>query len=106
MFISNNHLTLLHLPSTQYANSPGLDFSSIEDQKPLESLRLVPQRSTVEYALKASKFNSVRSVQLFFPRNLSGGVDEETVRVGFIGFKGDWIEVSFERMSLPSPLYP
>jgi hypothetical protein len=42
---------------------------------------------------RPSKFSAVRSLQIFFPANLSGGDDEETTRVYYIGLKGEWTPV-------------
>lgn len=74
-------------------NEPGLDFSSIENRPAREIVKLVPQRESVEYALRPSKFSAVTSIQLVFPNNISDG-DEETLRVYYVGFKGEWNEVS------------
>jgi hypothetical protein len=43
--------------------------------------------------LRPSKFSAVTSIQLFFPNNISGG-EEETTRVYYVGFKGEWNEVN------------
>lgn len=47
----------------------------------------------MEYALRPSKFSAVTSIQLVFPNNISDG-EEETTRVYYVGFKGEWNEVS------------
>jgi len=75
-------------------NEPGLDFSSIEGRPAKEVVKLVAQRESVEYALRPSKFSGVTSIQLVFPNNISEG-EEETLRVYYVGFKGEWSEVSF-----------
>jgi hypothetical protein len=75
---------------------------------------MVAQKEAVEYAVRyarefssvpnhptyhvvtsrrPSKFSAVRSLQIFFPSNLSGGDDEETTRVYYVGLKGEWTPV-------------
>jgi hypothetical protein len=89
-----SHLHLADFTITpQYVNEPGLDFSSVEGRPAKEIVNLVPRRESVEYALRPSKFAAVSSIQLVFPNNISDG-DEETTRVYYVGFKGEWNEVS------------
>ncbi|KAJ9097195.1 hypothetical protein QFC21_004864 [Naganishia friedmannii] len=77
-----------------FVNTAGLDFASVNDRKPVEEIQLVAQREGVEYAVRPSKFSAVRSLQMYFPANISGGDDEETSRVYYVGLKGEWTAVS------------
>lgn len=43
-----------------------------------------------ELPVKRAKFSSVRKLVLFFEDNFSGG-EEEVTRVGYVGFKGEWM---------------
>jgi hypothetical protein len=36
----------------------------------------------------------VRSLQIYFPGNVSGGDDEETSRVYYVGLKGEWSQIT------------
>jgi len=45
-----------------------------------------------EYPVKRVSFNNVRNLTLFVSENWSGG-DEETSKLWYIGFKGEWTEL-------------
>ncbi|KAI5448961.1 hypothetical protein NCC49_005725 [Naganishia albida] len=77
-----------------FINTAGLDFNSVNDRKPVEEIDLVAQKEGVEYAVRPSKFSAVRSLQIYFPANVSGGDDEETSRVYYIGLKGEWTQIT------------
>lgn len=98
---------------SQFVNQPGLDFNDASEGKPAEKLDLVVQKEGVEYAVRCvsppspshttptdarypgspSKFSQVRSLQLYFPHNISHGEDEESVRIYYVGLKGEWTDV-------------
>ncbi|KAJ9127700.1 hypothetical protein QFC24_001110 [Naganishia onofrii] len=112
--------------ASSFVNTAGLDFASVNDRKPVEEIKLVAQREGVEYAVRyvglsassshmmsssrsrvtlvllhrPSKFSAVRSLQIYFPANVSGGDDEETSRVYYVGLKGEWTAVSLKRLWL------
>ncbi|KAE8215153.1 hypothetical protein CF327_g1542 [Tilletia walkeri] len=56
----------------------------------LESIAVT--REVVEYPLRPAKFSNVRSLTLFVPRSMG----EETTRIYFLGFKGEWSDVKRE----------
>ncbi|KAJ9096651.1 hypothetical protein QFC20_006367 [Naganishia adeliensis] len=69
-------------------------FNSVNDRKPVEEINLVAQKEGVEYAVRPSKFSAVRSLQIYFPANVSGGDDEETSRIYYVGLKGEWTQIT------------
>jgi hypothetical protein len=73
-----------------YANREELDFDTASSGVPEPTQKLASiamGREAIEYPLKASKFNNVRTLHLFVPAS-SGA---ETSRIYFIGFKGEWL---------------
>ncbi|CAD6893125.1 unnamed protein product [Tilletia controversa] len=56
----------------------------------LESIAVT--REVVEYPLRPAKFSNVHTLTLFVPRSLG----EETTRIYFLGFKGEWSDVKRE----------
>lgn len=48
--------------------------------------------------VKRALFNSVRSLDLFFQDNFGDGEEDET-RVGYLGFKGEWMALNREPVS-------
>ncbi|KAK6359550.1 hypothetical protein TWF696_000703 [Orbilia brochopaga] len=84
-----------------YINRNDLDFSSAESTTPTATIDvpLVPAAAggaeVTEIPLRRALFNSVRSLTLFFEQNHSGG-EEETTRLWYLGFRGDYMKVGRE----------
>ncbi|OJT01767.1 PITH domain-containing protein [Trametes pubescens] len=83
-----------------FPNIDNLDFSEIEDMKPVQEFTIPQGRDVGEYHVMPAKFPNVTSVTLFFPA--AQGAD--TTRIYYIGFLGQWSEVStYFRALIPSP---
>lgn len=72
-----------------YSNAETLDFDSIGDATPLQTFTLSQTNEVQEIPVKRRLFNAVRHLTLFVESNY--GEDES--RVGFVGFKGDWLKI-------------
>ncbi|KAL1956974.1 hypothetical protein VTO42DRAFT_6463 [Malbranchea cinnamomea] len=87
-----------------FRNRPDLDFSTAADLSPTQTLT-VPQTLTgadadvLEIPLNRALWNTTTSVTLFFEHNWSDG-DEDVTRVGYIGFKGHYMALNRELVSV------
>ena len=63
-----------------------------------QSCDQAPFRVCADSMNRASKFASLTSVTLFFPRNCSEG-EEDSTRIYYIGLRGKWNPVSFSSSS-------
>lgn len=94
----------LHL----YVNNPDLDFSAAASTPATQTITLAQSSEVQDIPVKRAKFQTCRSLTLFFEDNFSGG-DEDVTRMSYIGFKGDWmklnrepVEVLYEAAARPS----
>lgn len=80
-----------------YLNRDDLDFNNIADAKPLQSYDLSQISDVQDILVKRQLFNSTQSLTLFFEKNFGTemGDDEET-RLGYVGFKGDFMKLNRE----------
>ncbi|OQO04813.1 hypothetical protein B0A48_07830 [Cryoendolithus antarcticus] len=82
----------LHL----FANSTSsLDFSAAADLAPTQTLQLSRTSEVQEVAVKRALFSTLRTLDLFVEDNFSNGEEDET-RIGYIGFKGEWMKLNRE----------
>ncbi|KAI1784898.1 hypothetical protein LXA43DRAFT_1186179 [Ganoderma leucocontextum] len=75
-----------------FPNMEHLDFSDLEDKKPVQEFTIPQGRDVGEYHVMPAKFPNVTSMTLFFPA--SQGAD--TTRIYYVGFLGQWSERKFE----------
>ncbi|GMI26311.1 hypothetical protein TeGR_g5555 [Tetraparma gracilis] len=74
-----------------FVNRDDVDFSNVHDLEPAQELALVDPDAhpgydgTLDYKLKASMYNSVSSLTMFFPEPFG----EEQTTIHYIGFKGE-----------------
>lgn len=73
-----------------FANLDNLDFSTAEEAEPTQTFELSQTSEVQELPVKRAKFSSVQRLALFFEDNFSGG-EEDVTRVGYLGFKGEWM---------------
>lgn len=76
-----------------YVNREGLDFSTVADLPPTQTLELAQSNDVQEVPVKRALFNTVRSLDLFFEDNWGQGAEDET-RLSYLGFKGEWLKLS------------
>jgi len=75
-----------------YTNSETLDFDSIASATPVQTFTLSQTNEVQEVPVKRRLFNAVRHLTLFVESNYGDG-EEDVSRIGFVGFKGDWLKV-------------
>jgi hypothetical protein len=87
-----------------FRNRADLDFSTASDLTPTQTLD-VPQpivgtgSDVFEIPLSRAHWNTTMSITLFFEDNWSGG-DVEVTRVGYVGFKGQFMALNREPVSV------
>lgn len=81
-----------------FLNRDDLDFSAASSLQATQTLELAQSNDVQEIPVKRALFNTVRSLCLFFEDNWSQGEVEET-RLSYIGFKGEWMNLSREPVS-------
>ncbi|KAH0543848.1 hypothetical protein FGG08_001887 [Glutinoglossum americanum] len=73
-------------------NRDDLDFTTAADLRPTQTLHLSQTSDVQEIPLKRALWNNTHAVTLFFEDNHSDG-EEEVTRIGYIGFKGEWMDI-------------
>lgn len=87
-----------------FRNRPDLDFATASDLQPTQTLE-VPQTLTgagaevLEIPLNRAQWNTTTSVTLFIEDNWSGG-EEEVTKVGYLGFKGNYMALNREPVTV------
>lgn len=91
-----------------YLNQDNLDFSTASETTPTQTLILSQTSEIQEIPIKRALFGNTYSLTLFFEDNFGsaegteGGEDEggEKTRVSYLGFKGDWVKISREKVEV------
>ncbi|ETI21883.1 hypothetical protein G647_05952 [Cladophialophora carrionii CBS 160.54] len=78
-----------------FRNRDDMDFSLASDLKPTQTLTLPKSNDVAEIPLNRALWNGTTSITLFFEDNHSGG-EEEVTRIGYLGFKGDFMALNRE----------
>ncbi|KAI9888487.1 MAG: hypothetical protein M1814_006878 [Vezdaea aestivalis] len=78
-----------------HINRDDIDFSLATELQPIQSIEISQTSDLQEIPLKRVLFNSTRSVTLFIESNWGDG-EEETTRLSYIGFKGDYMKLNKE----------
>jgi hypothetical protein len=73
-------------------NRDDLDFTTAADLAATQTLYLSQTSDVQEIPLKRALWNNTHAVTLFFEDNHSGG-EEDVTRIGYIGFKGEWMDM-------------
>ena len=78
------------LPSTSFKNRPPLGFDELAGE-PDQALQLSrdSSRDSIEYPVKATRFNGVTSLLMHFPSNFGA----ETTKIYYIGLRGEFTQV-------------
>ncbi|KAL4785109.1 PITH domain-containing protein [Aspergillus varians] len=84
-----------------FKNRDDLDFSTASELKPTQTIEVpqpIPGTDVFELPLNRAHWNATTSVTLFFEDNWSDG-EEEVTKVGYIGFKGQFLALNREPVS-------
>ena len=84
-----------------FKNRDDLDFATASELTPTQTIEIpqpVPGSDVFEIPLTRAHWNATTSVTLFFEDNWSGG-DDDVTRVGYVGFKGQFMALSREPIS-------
>ncbi|KAF2866295.1 PITH domain-containing protein [Massariosphaeria phaeospora] len=82
-----------------FVNDDALDFSTAADKPPTQVLSVSQTSEVQEIPVKRVHFNTTRSVALFFEDNWGDG-DEEVTRISYLAFKGDFMRLNKEPVSV------
>lgn len=63
-----------------------------EESEGTQTFELSQTSEVQELPVKRAKFSAVRRLSLFFPDNFGDG-DEDVTRLGYIGFRGEWMQL-------------
>ncbi|EXJ77507.1 hypothetical protein A1O3_09733 [Capronia epimyces CBS 606.96] len=88
-------------PSTLklFRNRDDVDFGIATDLQPTQTLNLPKSNEVMEIPLNRALWNGTTSIALFFEDNHSGG-EEDVTRVGYLGFKGNFMALNREPVSV------
>ncbi|KAJ0165562.1 PITH domain-containing protein, partial [Colletotrichum tanaceti] len=75
-----------------FANRDDLDFTSAEDAHATQEFELSRTLQVQEIPVKRALFGRVQRLTLFFVDNFGDG-DEDETRLGYLGFKGEWMQL-------------
>lgn len=78
-----------------HANNLDLDFDAASDTPSTQDFELSRTNEVQDLAVKRTKFTTCQNLSLFFEDNFSGDPDE-TTRVSYVAFKGDWMKLNRE----------
>lgn len=84
-----------------FKNRDDLDFSLATELSPIQTLEIPQPQAGVdvfEIPLNRAHWNTTTSVTLFFEDNWSDG-EEDVTKVGYIGFKGQFMRLNREPMN-------
>jgi hypothetical protein len=75
-----------------FVNRDDVDFSTAEELQPAQVLELSQTSEVQELPVRRALFGKVQRLTLFFEDNFGDG-DEDVTRVGYLGFKGEWMQL-------------
>jgi len=82
-----------------FRNRNDLDFTTASDLEPVQKLILPQTSDVVEVPLNRAHWNMTTSLTLFFEDNYGEG-DEDVTRIGYLGFKGEFMALNREPVSV------
>jgi hypothetical protein len=82
-----------------FINRDDVDFAVAEELEATQTLQLARINAIQEHGVKRALFNSTRSLVLFFPSNFGDG-EEDVSRVSYLAFKGDFMKLGKEPVSV------
>jgi hypothetical protein len=82
-----------------YRNRDDMDFSTATDLKPTQVITLPRSNEVADIPLNRALWNGTTSINLFFEDNHSAG-EEDVTRIGYLGFKGDFMALNREAVSV------
>lgn len=84
-----------------FKNRDDLDFATASELKPTQSVEIpqpVPGADVFDLPLNRAYWNATTSITLFLEDNWSNG-DEDVTKVGYVGFKGQFMALNREPVS-------
>lgn len=82
-----------------FRNRDDMDFGMAGDLQPTQTVTLPRSNEVADIPLNRALWNGTTSINLFFEDNHSGG-DEDVTRIGYLGFKGDFMPLNREPVSV------
>jgi hypothetical protein len=76
-----------------------LDFAEASEAEPTQILSISQTDDVQEIPVKRVKFNTTRSLGLFFEDNWGDG-EEDVTRISYLAFKGDFMKLNKEAVSV------
>lgn len=76
-----------------------MDFETASDKTPTQELSVSQTSEVQEIPVKRVKFNTTRSLALFFEDNWGDG-EEDVTRISYLAFKGDFMKLNKEAVSV------
>jgi hypothetical protein len=73
-----------------FINREDVDFEAAEEGEPVQTFELAQTSDVQELPVKRARFSAVQRLTLFFPDNFGDG-EEDVTRIGYLGFKGEWM---------------
>ena len=81
-----------------YVNRDDLDFVTTGELEPAQTFELAQTSEIQEHPVKRVKFNTTRTLAIFFEDNFGSG-EEDVTRISYLGFKGEFMKLSKEPVS-------
>lgn len=82
-----------------FINEDSMEFDTASEKSPTQVLEISQTSEVQEIPVRRAKFNTTRSLVLFFEDNWSNGEEEETV-LSYLAFKGDFMRLNREAVSV------
>ncbi|KAF1937591.1 DUF1000-domain-containing protein [Clathrospora elynae] len=82
-----------------FVNEEGMDFEIAAEKEATQVLEIAQTGEVQEIPVKRARFGMARSLTLFFEDNWGNGEEDET-RLSFLGFKGDFMKLNKEAVSV------
>lgn len=82
-----------------HINRDDLDFGTASDLPATQTLELAQSNDVQEYPVRRALFNATRLLSLFVEDNWGAG-EEDVSRVSYVGFKGEFMKLSKEPVSV------
>lgn len=82
-----------------FRNRDDLDFGTATDLQPTQVVTVPQSNDVVEISVNRAHWNGTTSITLFFEDNYGDG-EEDMTRIGYLGFKGEFMALNREPVSV------